>query len=67
MESAIKSGRLNLLYSYRYKAIHEYLIDESLWKTQRDSLLEEAGLVDFIIEKQLNKVSLSLLYTKNNI
>lgn len=48
MEDAIKSGHLNLLYSYRYKAIHEYLIDENLWKVQRKSLLERAGLNDFI-------------------
>jgi TnpA family transposase len=44
---AIKSGCLNLLYSYRYKAIHEYLIDESLWKTDRASLLSRAGFSKF--------------------
>lgn len=47
MESGIKSGNLNLLYSYRYKAIHEYLINDNLWKLQRTSLLEQAGLSHF--------------------
>lgn len=61
MESAIKSGHLNLLYSYRYKAIHEYLIDEQLWKSQRKSLLESAGLLGFInFNKLINKLKIQL-------
>ena len=57
MEDSIKSGNLNLLYSYRYKAIHEYLIDENLWKSERKYLLEGAGLSDFIdINKVINKL-----------
>jgi hypothetical protein len=61
MESAIKSGHLNLLHSYRYKAIHEYLIDERLWKSQRKSLLESAGLVDFIdFNKVISKLKTQL-------
>jgi TnpA family transposase len=47
MADAIKSGRLNLLYSYRYKSIQEYLIEESLWKSQREVLLARAGLSNF--------------------
>jgi TnpA family transposase len=47
MAGAIKSGRLNLLYSYRYKSIQEYLIEESLWKTQKMQLLARAGLLKF--------------------
>jgi TnpA family transposase len=47
MADAIKSGRLNLLYSYRYKSIQEYLIEESLWKSQREILLARAGLSKF--------------------
>lgn len=57
MESAIKSGHLNLLYSYRYKAIHEYLIDENLWKLKKETLLENAGLIHFLdVNKVLNKL-----------
>ena len=47
MSDAIKSGHLNLLYSYKYRAIHEYLIDEQTWALQRKELLERAGLTDF--------------------
>ncbi|MBY0461977.1 MAG: Tn3 family transposase [Alphaproteobacteria bacterium] len=47
MAEAIKAGRLNLLYSYRYKAIQDYLINEETWKSQRQSLLQSAGLDQF--------------------
>jgi len=47
MAEAIKAGRLNLLYSYRYKAIQDYLIDKEIWESQRQSLLESADLVQF--------------------
>jgi TnpA family transposase len=47
METAIKSGAINFLYSYRYKAIHEYLIDENLWKQKRNDLLGNSGLFGF--------------------
>lgn len=43
----IKSGKLNLRYSYRYKAIHEYLIDDAYWDAHKNELLEQAGLTDF--------------------
>ena len=48
MGDAIKSGHLNLLYSYRYKAIHEYLIDDNSWKAQKNALLAGAGLSAFV-------------------
>ena len=47
MSDAIKSGLLNLLHSYKYRAIHEYLINEQIWGSQRKELLERAGLTDF--------------------
>lgn len=40
----IKSGRLNLQYSYRYKAYDEYLIPQEVWKNRKDELLQEAKL-----------------------
>jgi hypothetical protein len=43
----IKSGKLNLRYSYRYKAIHEYLIDDTYWESHKSELLEQAGLTSF--------------------
>lgn len=47
MTNAIKSGDLNLKYSYRYLSIQEYLIDEETWKAQRTNLLQQAGLEAF--------------------
>ena len=41
---AIKSGNLNLLYSYRYQSIQEYLIDDETWAAEREALLTAAGL-----------------------
>ena len=46
--NGIKSGALNLLYSYRYKAIQHYLIDEKTWKSQKLELIKAAGLEQFI-------------------
>lgn len=40
----IKSGRLNLQYSYRYKAYDEYLIPIDTWKKEKADLLKEAKL-----------------------
>jgi TnpA family transposase len=44
---AIKSGELNLLYTYRYNAIQDYLINQETWQQQRDELLDAAGLTQF--------------------
>ncbi|MAZ38499.1 MAG: hypothetical protein CMF49_08720 [Legionellales bacterium] len=45
--AAIKSGHLNLKYSYRYKAIQEYLIPKTKWDTEKCKLLDMAGLNEF--------------------
>ena len=60
--NGIKSGALNLLYSYRYKAIQHYLIDKKTWGSKRQDLLIAAGLEEFMdietvlpaLEKKLN-------------
>ena len=41
---ALKSGRLNLKHSYRYKAFDDYLIAPSIWETQKQELLNQANL-----------------------
>lgn len=46
--NGIKSGALNLLYSYRYKAIQHYLIDDKTWQSQHQELLKAAGFEDFM-------------------
>ena len=61
--NGIKSGALNLLYSYRYKAIQHYLIDDKTWQSQQTELIKTAGLEEFInltdvmppLEKKLNE------------
>lgn len=44
---AIKAGRLNLRYSYRYRAIQDYLIDKKYWQANKAQLLRETGLAQF--------------------
>lgn len=50
---SIKAGTLNLSYSYRYKAFDEYLIAESFWKENQDTLLAQA---DFTHLKDHKKI-----------
>lgn len=57
ISNSIKSGELNLKYSYRYKAIHEYLIDEDTWKKNRNQLIKSAQLENFSdYEKLIEKL-----------
>jgi len=49
--NAIKSGELNLKYSYRYLSIQDYLIDKEIWEKQKEELLKLAGLEHFICFK----------------
>ena len=44
---AIKSGELNLKYSYRYLSIQDYLVDEKTWIKEREELLRVTGLERF--------------------
>ena len=45
--SAIKSGALNLLHSYKYLAFDKYLISKKAWAESRQSFLERSGLIRF--------------------
>ena len=47
MANAIKSGELNLKYSYQYLSVQDYMIDEATWKEQRENLIAMAGLLPF--------------------
>jgi TnpA family transposase len=61
---AIKSGRLNLRHSYRYKAIQDYLINKNTWEKQKKELIQAAALEKFInyptvisdLKQQTNKL-----------
>jgi hypothetical protein len=60
--NGIKSGHLNLKYSYRYKAIQDYLISKDAWDKNKDSLLDAAGLrhfsdVDFVLNQFKEKLN----------
>jgi len=45
--TAVRSGKLNLEHSYRYRAIQDYLIPVEQWSRERDHLLAMAGLDEF--------------------
>lgn len=47
MAKAVKSGKLNLKYSYRYRSIQDYLITPGVWASSRDGILRETGLDRF--------------------
>jgi hypothetical protein len=57
----IKSGKLNLLRSYRYLSIDEYLISSSRWKREKTQLLKTAGLSHLTNIKKLLKKHRKLL------
>lgn len=72
MSDAIKSGTLNLKYSYRYKDFDSYLIDKDEWSKDQDTLLKthELGhLKKFctFIEPIKTKVEESFKNTNENI
>ncbi len=48
VSDAIRSGKLNLKYSYRYKAIQDYLISDEKWNSHKKAFLEKAELDEFI-------------------
>ena len=45
--NALKSGRLNLQNSYKYRPLDDYLIDKERWKNEKETLLSRAGLEEF--------------------
>ncbi|MCD4655613.1 Tn3 family transposase [bacterium] len=47
ISEAIKSGALNLIYSYKYRTFEEYMISKEVWDTEKQKLLERAGLRGF--------------------
>ncbi len=48
ISNAIKSGLISIEKSYRYMPIESYLIDKNEWTKNKDKLLEQAGLSEFI-------------------
>ena len=46
--SALKSGRLNLKHSYKYRTLDDYMISKKRWGKEKNELLERAELKEFI-------------------
>jgi TnpA family transposase len=42
----IRSGALNLKYSYKYRAFDDYLFSPKIWNANKEKLLEKAGLLE---------------------
>ncbi|MCK5229238.1 MAG: Tn3 family transposase, partial [Desulfobulbaceae bacterium] len=42
----VRSGALNLKYSYKYRAFDDYLISLKAWEANKEELLEKAGLLE---------------------
>jgi TnpA family transposase len=58
---AIKSGALNIKYSYKYLSIEDYLIPRSVWNNEKKLFLERAGL------SQYKDISATLLFLKESV
>src|SRR5262249_4536958 len=48
VQNGIKSGALNLEYSYKYRPLDDYLIDRARWQRDKQQLIERAGLEGFV-------------------
>ena len=58
---AIKSGALNLVCSYKYKSVDEYLIPKSSWNKNREEYIKLARLEEFTeVDKLLYKLKQEL-------
>lgn len=51
--AAIKSGKLNLVHSYKYRPLDDYMISRKRWEKEKHQLLERAGLMNFLDSKVL--------------
>lgn len=67
--SALKSGRLNLKHSHKYRTLNDYMISKERWGKEKDGLLERAELKGFIdpvpLLKTLNKALYQQYQTTN--
>jgi TnpA family transposase len=69
---AIKSGGLNLKYSYRYRSLDEYMISKEAWEQNRADYLKRAGLEKFtdcntVLKSLEEKLDSQYATTNNNI
>ncbi len=59
--SGIRSGALNLKFSYKYRAFDDYLIPQDVWKSNKHNLLKKAGMTGVqnftVLKDKLKNVS----------
>ena len=61
ISDSIKSGKLNLKYSYRYKNFDSYLIDKEEWDNNKDELLKNNNLENLLnVKSFLEPIKLKL-------
>ena len=70
--NAIKSGTLNLKHSFKYRPFEHYLIPEDRWESEKNELLERAGLKGFedfskVIPDLANALNSQFAATNDNI
>ncbi len=56
--ASIKSGALNLRYSYKYRSFDNYLIPKEIWNKETDDSLYKAGLLAF---KEFSNLEIELI------
>jgi TnpA family transposase len=61
---ALKSGMLNLEYSYKYRPLEDYLIPRERWENEKQTLLERAGLMEFVDVKAVLQTLDEQLYNQ---
>jgi hypothetical protein len=76
---ALKAGKLNLRYSYKYRSLNEYLISGTFWNKNKDEYLQKAELTDFadsktvlqtlehVLDKQYNITNQNIINKKNEL
>lgn len=72
LSDAIKSGTLNLKYSYRYKDFDRYLIPKDEWNEKKNTLINHYGLehlkvFDTFIEPIKKKLEENFIQSNKNI
>lgn len=69
---AIKSGQINLEYSYKYRSLDAYLISKQRWNSEKKALLHRVELESFedctpILQKLARSLCLQYQHTNQNI
>ena len=69
---AIKSGQLNLIHSYKYRSLDEYLIQKDKWNNEKIDYLERSDLSEFdnannLLNKLKNNLKKQYILTNNNV